>query len=178
MALTFEELKVALHTRSVVRRYPFPGKPDIYVGIKLLTEAEQDGVRLRAQQKVQRDKAMLIIDPDFFDRLVKRETVAQAVLQSDASDAPYLFEDAEQLAELDAYVVTALYELYLFHSNALDPYTFATEEEVNGLVEQLGKSETEAARLSLFGPDTLRSLCLSMASLLRAKSPGRSSSTG
>ncbi len=175
--VTFEQLKVALHSRSVVQRYPFPGQPELEVGVKLLTEEEQDGIRLRAQRKVEQDKAKLILDPEYLDRLIRRETVFMAFRVA-GSDDESLFEDAAQVATLDALTVTALYELYLFHANALDPYAFASAEEVKELVQQLGKSANAAALLSLYGSDTLRSLLLTLVAIQHAKSPEPSSSTG
>lgn len=179
-AVTLEQLKVALHGRSELRKYPFPGQPELEVWVRLLSEKEQDGIRLRAQQKVTKDKASMAIDPEYFNRLIQRETVAAAFFQGlgDEDGPIYLFGEADAVAELDALVVTTLYELYVTHSNVMDPYAFCPEEEVDGLVEQLGKSATAVDGLSLFDRRTLMSFVVSMASRLRAKQASPNSSTG
>jgi hypothetical protein len=173
---TLEQLRAALHGRMEVRRYPFPGQPEITVGIKLLTDDEQDGVRLRAQHEAVRVKANILLDPEYLNRLIHRETVALACY---GEGDQFLFEDAAQVAkELDALTVAALYDLYIFHHQALDPYSFADEEEVKALVDQLGKSETDVGRLSLFDAPTLRIFVLILVARLRANSAAPSSSTG
>jgi hypothetical protein len=176
-ATTFESLKMALHGRMAVRRYPFPGQPDLEVGIKLLTDAESDACRLRAQEKTTKLKANVILDPEFFDRVIKREVIATAFRQGGADDE-FLFASEEQVRELDQQTVYALYELYAYHQQMVDPYASADEEEVTAIIDQLGKSETAAARLSLFDAQTLRTCVLFMAARLRATSPAPSSSTG
>jgi hypothetical protein len=171
------EVQQALNGRKAGRRYPFPGNPSIEVAVKLLTESELDDVRLRAADFVKTKKANLIIDPEFLDIVIHRETVAAAFMDASATEE-YFFEDAAAVATIDAQTVRALYELYMFHHQAMDPFAFASEEEVEELVGQLGKSETDAGRLSLYDHSSLRSFVLSMARMLRESSPKPKSSTG
>jgi hypothetical protein len=49
----------------------------------------------------------------------------------------------------------------------MDPYAFCPAEDVDRMVDALGKSESSVAGLSLFDAPTLRSFVLSMASMLR-----------
>lgn len=170
-------LRTAIGGRMKVKNYAFPGAPDSLVGIKLLTDSELDGCRVRAQEHVRKHKIEMLIDPEFFDRALHRETIAAAF--RDPSDAEqFYFPRADVVAELDSMTVRALYELYITHHHSLDPYAFASEEEVIALSEALGKSETGAEHLSLFDAVSLRSLLLSMASTVRAMRQQFKSPTG
>lgn len=164
---TDESVRAALGGRFKVQTYPFPGKPELSVGIKLLTDSELDKVRLQAAVFVKGQAADLNIDPDFFDRAVHRELISRAFVDPERPSEPF-FPSQNDVAELDNLLVRSLYELYVTHQQALDPYAFCPPEDVEKLVETLGKSESSVGLLNLYDAPTLRSLLLSMGSMLRA----------
>jgi hypothetical protein len=164
-----EKLRVALQGRGAVARYPFPGAEDVEVGVKLLSDRELDGIRLRAVEYVKTKKADLLLDPEFLDRTIQRETVACAFVDPDKPSHAF-FASQEEVASLDNLTVRTLYELYIAHGQAMDPYAFCPPEEIEELIAALGKSDSSAARMSLFDAPTLRSCVLSMARMLRERS--------
>lgn len=159
---TDDSVRAALGRRFEVATYPFPGKTEIKVGIKLLTDAELDQVRLQAADFVKRQKADLSIDPEFFDRAIHRELISRAYVDPDRPGEPF-FPSQNDVALLDNLAVRSLYELYITHQQSLDPYAFCPPDEVDKLVDTLGKSESSVGLLNLFDAPTLRSLLLSMA---------------
>jgi hypothetical protein len=165
-----ETVRAALAGRNAMRRVPFPGAPKVEVMIRILTDAELDNVRLRAVETVKKRKAELVLDPEFLDRLIHRETIAAAFYDAEhPTDA--FFSSEEEVAELDNLTVRGLYELYMTHVQALDPYSFCPLEEVQELAETLGKSENSVGILNLYDGPTLRSFCLSLALRLRELEP-------
>lgn len=165
-----ESVRAALQGRFAVRRYPFPGSPGergVEVGIKLLTDAELDSVRLQAAEFAKKNRADLTIDPEFLDRAIHREVISRAFVDPEHPQEAF-FGSQNDVAELDNLTVRALFELYMLHQQALDPYAFCPPEEVEKLVEALGKSERSVETLSLYDAPTLRSFVLSMASTLRS----------
>lgn len=172
-----EQVKAALAGRRVVRRYPMPGAEGVEVGVRLLSDAELDSVRLEAAEFVKKNKVETVIDPEFFDRAIHRETISRAFVDPDQPDDAF-FGSQKDVAELDSLTVRSLYELYIAHHQAMDPYLFCPEEDVERLVEQLGKSESSAGLLSLYDAPTLRSFVLSLACKLRATQPTPKSTTG
>ena len=165
-----ERVRMALRGRQAVQRYPFPGQPELEVGIKLLSDAELDGVRLEAVELCKKAKAELLLDPEFLDRMIHRETISRAYVDVDAPDEPFFAKQGE-VAELDNLTVRTLYELYKAHHEAMDPYAHASPEEVDALIASLKKSSTPLAVLSLYDSSTLRHCVVSMASLLRETRP-------
>jgi len=165
-----ESVRAALRGRQVMQRYPFPGQPGIEVGVKLLTDAELDSVRLEAVELCKRAKAELVADPEFLDRMIHRETISRAFVDVDAPAQPF-FSSQKEVAELDSLTVRTLFELYKAHHEAMDPYTHCPPEEVGALVESLKKSAQPLAVLSLYDSSTLRHCVTSMASMLRGTSP-------
>jgi hypothetical protein len=161
-----ESVRAALRGRQVMRRYPFPGQPQLEVGVKLLSDAELDIVRLQAVEDCKRHKAELVADPEFLDRVIHRETIARAFCDVDAPDEPF-FGSQSSVAELDNLTVRSLFELYVFHAQAMDPYAYCPPEEVEALAETMGKSENAVGLLSLYDLLTARSFVLSLALRLR-----------
>lgn len=168
-----EAIRVALRGRQAVQRYPFPGKPDLEVGLKLLSDAELDGVRLEAVELCKRAKAELLADPEFLDRMIHRETVSRAYVDIDQPDEPF-FSSQREVAELDNLTVRSLFELYKAHHEAMDPFLYASPEEVGSLVESLKKSSQPLAVLSLYDLSTLRHCVISMVSMQRVTPPSPS----
>lgn len=158
-----------------------PGAPGVKVGIRMLTDTEMDGCRLRAQEFVLKKKCELVIDPQFFDRAIHREVVAMALCDVDKTDEPF-YSSPEQVAQDDASVVEACWELCVNHQVAMDPYRHCSPEEVEELVELLGKAGSDEAQgqvlSSLFEPSTRSSFVISMAKRLREMSATPKSSTG
>jgi hypothetical protein len=168
---TDESVRAALQGRFVMRKYPFPGSAGsergLEVGVKLLTDAELDSVRLQAATFAKKQHADLIIDPEFLDRAIHREVISRAFVDPAAPDEPF-FGSQNDVAELDNLTVRALFELYMLHQQALDPYAFCPPEEVEKLTEALGKSERSVETLSLYDAPTLRLFVIILASMLRA----------
>lgn len=170
---TDESLRAALSSRFELRRYPFPGLDGIEIGLKLLTDGELDSARLQAATFVKGKLADLVVDPEFFDRAIHRELISRACFNPD-NPAESFFGSQNDVAELDNLTVRSLFELYSLHQQSLDPYAFCPPEEVERLVEDLGKSERSVEVLKLFDAPTLRSFVLSMASMLRKTRASRS----
>lgn len=164
---TDESVRAALGGRFKVHTYPFPGKQEISVGIKLLTDAELDKVRLQAVVYAKGQQADLNFDPDFLDRAIHRELISRAFVDPEKPEEPF-FPSQNDVAELDNLTVRSLYELYVTHQQALDPYAFCPPEQIEQLAESLGKSESSVGLLNLYDAPTLRSLLLSTALKLRS----------
>lgn len=170
-------VQAALAGRKAVRAYPLPGFDGVQVGVRMLSDVEMDGCRLRAQDYVAKRKCELVIDPEFFDRAIQREVIAAAFYDLDKPDEPF-FASPEQVAELDAPNVLACWTLFQNHQIAMDPFAHCTREEVDELVELLGKSGDGEGLSRLFAPSTQWSFVLSLASRLREMSAQLKSATG
>lgn len=157
-----ESVRLALRGRFIVRTYPFPGLTGINIAVRLLKDGELDAVRLQAVEECKSKKVELVADPEFLDRLIHRETIARAMFDADDHTQSF-FGSHEDVAELDALTVRALYELYMMHAQAMDPYAYCPASEVQALAEALGKSEWPAESLSLFDLPTARTCLLSLA---------------
>jgi hypothetical protein len=156
----------AIEGRRAVRRYPFPGS-DSECGIQMLTDCKIDSVRIDAQNYCKGKKVDLMLDPDFLDRAIMRYTILAAFVDPDKPEQQF-FEGIDDVMSLDNVMVRTLYELYIAHQQAMDPLAYASREEVDALVAQLGKPGSDEGRLSLFDRPTLQSFVLSMACALRS----------
>lgn len=163
-------IALAVEGRRAVVRYPFPGVEGAECGIRLLTNSENDRIRLEAVTYCKTKKADLALDPEFLDKAIYGLTVYEAFVDPDKPDDRF-FEDIDDVRGLDAKLTRTLYELYITHQESMDPLSRLSREEVDALVAQLGKSEISVARLSLFDRDTLQSCVLSMACVLRETRP-------
>jgi hypothetical protein len=161
-----ESVRSALAGRMAVREYPLPGAESVMVGVRLLRDEEMDAVRLQAQQFVLTKKCELAVDPEFLDRAIKRELISRAFVDAEKTDEAF-FGSQASVAELDAPMVLACFELYNQHQMMVDPYAHCSEEEVAELVELLGKSPDREATLRLFDAPTLRSFVISLAATRR-----------
>lgn len=164
---TLELVKAAIDGRRTAREYPFPGVDGVSVLVRLLTDEELDGCRRRASAYVERLRVSILIDPEMFDRALRREIIAAAYFESDGK---YLFGKAEDVADLDDATVIALHVQYTLHHETCQPWVTGAEGEVEALVEALGKSDGSVGALSLFDAPTLRRFVVSMARKLRATS--------
>lgn len=167
---TDDSVRAALGGRFAVSVYPFPGAPDLRIGLKLLTDAELDSVRLQAASFAKTKQADLVVDPEFLDRAIHRELISRAYVDAEKQDEPF-FPSQNDVAALDNLTVRSLYELYITHQQSLDPYAFCPPDEVEKLVETLGKSESSVGILNLYDAPTLRSFVLSMALKQRETPP-------
>ena len=173
----FAELSAALSARRAIHPYPFPGLEGHTVGIRTLSESELDMVRLEAARFCKGKAVEAVLDPEFFDRVVQRLTLLHACFDLEEKHGKF-FATHEEVTQLGPHLFRSLYELYCAHVQSMDPLAYCTPEEVEVLVEQLGKSEIAAARLSLFDRPTLQSFALSLVNRLRAMSPTPNASTG
>ena len=172
-----ESVRAALAGRKAVRAYPLPGFDGVTVGVRMLSDIEMDGCRLRAQDYVKARKCELLLDPEFLDRAIHREVVAMAYVDTDKQEEPF-FASPEEVAQLDVQCVRACWDLWVNHQASMDPYAHCTREEVDELVELLGKSGDSAALSKLFEPGTLWTFVVSLAHALREKSQTPMSATG
>lgn len=174
---TIELVRAAVEGRRIKRAVPFPGMEGHTIAVRVLTDVELDGCHRRAAEYCGKIEAVIKIDPDIFDRALRREVVEAAFFQSvDSNDS--FFESSEQVGELDDQTVIALHALYYEHRDLVAPWQSMDEKEVDEYVKLLGKSETTVDMLSLFAFRTQQSLLLSMARRLRAQSATSKSSTG
>jgi hypothetical protein len=173
-----ESVRLALCSPQAPRRYPLPGNTKIEVGVKLLTDAEMDGVRLRAQDTAKRKKADLLIDGErFFERLIFREIIAAAFVDPDAEGVPF-FADESEVARIDNHLVMQLYELYVAHAQSMDPYAYCPPEQIEELADTIKKSENAVGLVNLYDGPTRASLIVSLALRLREMSQTLKSDTG
>ena len=163
---TDESVRAALGKRFEMRRYHFPGVDGLEVGIKLLTDSELDSVRLQAATFAKGKHADMVLDPEFFDRCIHREIISRAFVDVERPSEPF-FGSQNDVAELDNLTVRSCFELYVIHQQSLDPYAFCPPEEVDKLVDTLGKYERGVEILSLYDAPTLRCFVSSMALKLR-----------
>jgi hypothetical protein len=170
-------VREALSGRLAIRCYPFPGAEDVDVGVRMLRDQELDAARTAAQDFVKKHKVELVIDPEFFDRAIKREIISRAFYDAASPDEPF-FSSQNEVAALDATLVAACFELYTRHQVTVDPYAHCDAEEVDELLELLKKSETSAETWRLFDAPTLWSFVLSLGSRLREMSAQHSSDIG
>jgi hypothetical protein len=171
-----DSVRAALAGRGEVRRYALPGADSIDVGVKVPTDAELDGARLRAVDFCKKKKVDPKFDPDFLEHAIQRETIALSFVDIDAQTEAF-FEDADAVAELDAMMVSSCYEVYLLHFQAMDPYAFVSGDEAEELADTLGKSERPEERLSAYDSRTLRASVLSLALKLHEARASLKSST-
>ena len=164
---TLELVRAHIDGRRVAREYPFPGVDGVRCYVKSLTDEEVDGCRLRAAKYCEERKASMLIDPEMFDRALRRELISMAYYAHE--DKP-LFGSARDVGELDDSTVTAVHQQYLVHHELCQPWVTGSDEEVEALTDALGKSDSSAGGLSLFDAPTLRRLLLSMARKARATS--------
>lgn len=158
-----KDVSYALAGRQGVKSYPFPGLEGVMCGIRLLSEEQLDDVRTEAVAFCKTKQVDVSWDPDFLNRAIQRFTLLRAVL--DPNDHERFFNSQADIAKLDPHIVLTLYELYQTHAQAMDPLSYVSEEEVDALVAQLGKSPNPAAGLSLFDRRSLVSFLLSMVAL-------------
>lgn len=188
MKYSDEKIRASLSGRFQIRECQFPGMPGIRLGIRILKDSEMDECRLQAVEYIKgkiskskvdaaETKVLMEIDPLFYDRVFYREVVSRAFVDWEKKEEPF-FSSMEEVAELDPHTVLALFELYGTFQQEADPYRYCGPEEVEKLVEAMGKSEILVALLNEFDAPTLRSLLLSTVRRLHEISRTPKSNTG
>ena len=172
-----EIVRAAVGGRKAVRVYDLPGSPGVKVGIRFISDSDQDGCRLRAQEIVVKRKCQIVIDPEFFDLMIQREILALAYVDADAHEDAF-FSSAEEVSQLDPRLRGACWDLYQNHQVEMDPARHLSPEEVTELVELIKKSPRPEELSSLFDPTTQWSFVISLANAVHERSPTPKSATG
>lgn len=186
MTTMFEEqVRPILKARREVRRVPFPGKPDLIIGIRILSEREAERARLDAAKRVKHEAADLQTDPEYFDRCKMIELLWLACL--DLSQPPDesghllpLFASPNDLREADTVTVEALLQTYLEVVDATSPLRAAEEGEVERIVEHLASiGEDQIEPLTAFDNPTLRRMLRAACAVIRKlRAPSATGSAG
>lgn len=172
---TFDDPRISaiLRGRREIRRVPFPtGKadaPKIEIGVRILTDDEQDIARLNAQRYVERVGCKIVIDPEMFDRAYQREVVSLAFFDVDtitAKDPRPFFPDADAVRSLDPVLVVSLFEIYADQQDYVNPALSLSPEQITELRDRLGKEQSAEGLLSVLDARSLRSLLRSMGAAL------------
>lgn len=161
--------------RRVIGRAAFPGKHDLTIGVRLLSEREIDLSRFAAQMYLERQakkvQLSLIdfvrVDPESLDREHQREVLLHAFCDPDSPDEKPIpfFDNIEQVRSLDSVLCQQLWEVYVDWQDTINPRISLSEEEVAALVAALKEEQTASLVLAPFDRETLCSLLRSMASL-------------
>ncbi|MCC7542354.1 MAG: hypothetical protein IT379_39415 [Deltaproteobacteria bacterium] len=176
---TDERLQAILRGRRDVRRVPFPGADSVALGVRILLDVDLDHARIEAQRYVKKLGADLDVDPELLDREIERQVIWRAFVVPDDPELPPFFPSDRDVRVLDSVTVRALFNVYREHQEWVSPLVALDEGGQKALIDALGKGLEPEATFSAFDANTLRRLCLSMASQLRANAPtSKSSSSG
>lgn len=172
-----------LGPKRAFRTVQFPGRPDVLVAVRALSENEIDACRVEAQRaflamcKAREWVAERAnqIDPLMFARLTDRQIVWRAYLDVDtithATPAPFFANDTD-VAQLDSVTMSDLMAAYVEHQEFVSPARSLNVAEVDALVEAMGK-EQPAVVLRSLGRDSLESFTLTLARRLSSLQIGR-----
>ena len=167
---TDSDISQALAGRKAVQRVTFPGREDIPIGVRALSDRQVDECRLNAAKFCTTHRVNTSLDPDFYDRILMREVVFQAFVDVEDPTRTF-FGSPENVRDLDNVTVRSLYSMYEAHLEDIDPFLKLDEDGVKELVDALGKGQKPGAILSLYDANTLKSCVLSMVAMLRENSP-------
>lgn len=170
-----ERVRAILQGRRNVRVYPLPFARDVEVGVRVLADHEFDSARVEAQGYAKKIRADLEIDPDFLEREARRQIIWRAFVDPADHTRPF-FPSDKDVRELDSEILRALFELYYEHQAWCSPLRHLSQDQAKELADALGKAPEPRALLVDFDSDSLRSLCISLASALRSISQQSSSS--
>lgn len=163
----------------VVYRVPV-GDAHIEVAIRVLSDADLDAARIAGQGELREwakkrgwpDPSIVAdIDPGLLARFIERQYLWRACLDPETvgNDEPARFFDSPaDLQRLDSTVVTRLGELFLEHQEWANPAIGLSTDEVEELIDALGKSEAPAVFLGAYAPSTVRRFALSLVRRLRS----------
>lgn len=187
MKITDDRIRAMLLGRRAFRVIQFPGAPEIKVAVRLLSESEIDACRVAGQsmflascekRKWSPEKAIQI-DPLMHTRYVDRQIVWRAFFDPDTISAktpePF-FPSETDVAELDSVMTSDLLAAYVEHQDLVTPGRTLGAEEVDALIDAMGKGPPEVVFRS-FARSTLESFTLTMAKRLSTSQTGRSSTT-
>lgn len=160
--------------------YPFPGLEGVEVAIRVLTDYELDQCRLAAQKWVRdqckrrgwKTEAAVEVDPQLLDRAIERELLWWACYDSEtvSDDEPVrFFEKSLDVGKLDQTQIAALTSAYIERQQWTTPLLQADDEEVDELIEALGKAQVPEVFLGRYAPSTLSRLLITLASRLRSE---------
>lgn len=174
-----ERVRAIIAGPRAFRTYLFPGSDDLRIAMRVLTEAELDECRLAAQTEL-RDRAksrgwdssgVVDVDPELLSRMIERHIVFRATYDPDTIDGDdpvRFFSVPKDVTQLDSVTATKLSELYLEHQEWCSPLRQMSAEDVDALVDALGKAQMPEVFLGAFAPSMLRRFAISLASRLRA----------
>lgn len=177
MDFTSEHLQAILRGRREVRPVPFPGADGVRIGVRILVDEELDYARIEAQRYVKKLGVDLDVDPELLDREVERQVIWRAFVNVENPEHPAFFPSDRDVRSLDSVTVRALFNLYREHQEYVSPLIALDEGGQKALIDALGKGLDPEVAFSAFDSNTLRRLCLSMASQLRASAPTSKSSS-
>ena len=177
---------------TAFRTISFPshtGEPsEVQIAVRCLSEAEIDGCRIEAQRRM-RDIAKrrgwdvseaCDVDPDLLQRFVEKSILARAFFDADTisnkTPDPFFASETE-VDMLTSVQASSLMSAYVEHQEWTNPFRTLSPEAVEELADTLGKAPMPEGLLGLYAPDTLRALCISLASLVRSTRPTGKSST-
>ena len=184
---TFDDRRVQeiLKGRRASRVLPFPGDDERTIGIRLLADQEIDNARLDALVHLSRHmpaipemslERLCLVDPELLDREVQRQVIYKAFVNPDTIKNPEpepFFADPDDVRGLDSVMVETLHQAYLNHQEYANPQSTLTDEQVDELVDTLGKEQSGPDILSLLDARSLRILVHSMAARLAKSPPGK-----
>jgi hypothetical protein len=174
--------KILLGTRAF-RVVDFPGRPEVKVAVRVLSEAElmhtrvqaQDDLRKLAKRRHWSDLVAAVdLDPSLFDRFATRALVFWAFYDPDTiqeKEPKRFFMVPDEVESLDTTTVTQLCDAYAEHAALVTPLRQVTEDQVREIVEALGKAQIGPEVFSGFDRTSLQNLCTSMARVLRKTAP-------
>lgn len=176
-----KEIGVILRGARAYADFSWPGKPEVRISVRILTDGEVDEARQQAQVWLREwakrrgydPQTVVDMDPQAFDRAVEREIVRAAFFDpttTSSKDPERFFATSEDVRQCSTSEVHELFQLYVEHQRATSPLREAAEEEVTELEEALGKGQIDSGRLLGFERSTLVRLLVSMARR-RATSP-------
>jgi hypothetical protein len=163
------QVSAVLQGRRSIKKINFPPLGCV-VGIRILTEAECDAAKLEAARYCGVCKVDLDIDPEFYDREIRRQIVWRAVFDADSpAETPEpFFPSDKDVRSLDTGIVSMLFDAYAEVLEEVVPQRTLDEKGVGALLEALKKGDEPMEVLKFFAPDTLRLCVRSLASMLPA----------
>lgn len=174
---------IILGPKRAFRVIQFPGRPDVKVAVRALAEHEIDACRVEGQRaflsvckaREWTPERANQIDPLMVARLVDRQIVWRSFFDFETitreKPDPFFPNDSD-VAELDSVTMSDLLSAYVEHQEFVSPARTLVAEEVEALVEALGKERPQVVLHSL-GRASLESFALTLAKRLTSSRTGR-----
>ncbi len=175
---------IILGPSRAFRVLAFPGRSEVRIAVRALSEREIDACRIEGQRQFldlcrargwDPEKA-INIDPLMHSRLVERQIVWRAFFDADtiASSEPRpFFPSDSDVAELDSITTTDLVSAYAEHQEFVSPSRGLSPEEVERIIDAMGKASDPGLVLRTIERDSLVSLALTMVRRLSISPTGR-----